>query len=278
MAKENNRKAGKREGKSKERNVPFKKSFSDKPKAPKQPKPNANPDAIRLNKYIANSGMCSRREADLYIATGAVMVNGKVVNEMGYKVKLTDEVKFDGRRINPEEKQYVLLNKPKGFSTAAKEGAEDKSALALVANASKYKLLPVGRLDRNTSGLLLFSNDGDMIKKLTNSSLLIRKIFQVTLDKNLKFEDFQKIQDGITIEGNKIRVDEVSYVDNAPKSEIGIQLHSNKNNIVRKIFTHLGYDIIKLDRVVFAGLTKKDLPRGHWKHLTKQELNNLMML
>ncbi|NCT18873.1 MAG: pseudouridine synthase [Flavobacteriaceae bacterium CG_4_8_14_3_um_filter_34_10] len=281
MAKENDKKSGKREGKSREKSIPFKKSFTNKPPRPfgtKQPKPNSNPDTIRLNKYIANSGMCSRREADLYIATGAVQVNGKVVNEMGYKVKLSDEVKFDGRRINPEEKQYVLLNKPKGFSTTAKEGAEDKSALALVENASKYNLLPVGRLDRNTSGLLLFTNDGDMIKKLTNSSLLIRKIFQVTLDKNLKYEDFLKIQEGINIEGNKIRVDEVSYVENAPKSEIGIQLHSNKNNIVRKIFTHLGYDIIKLDRVVFAGLTKKDLPRGNWKHLTKQELNNLMML
>tara|TARA_R110000850_G_scaffold254614_1_gene380200 strand:- start:86369 stop:87208 length:840 start_codon:yes stop_codon:yes gene_type:complete len=279
MAKEEHKGSGRREGKSKSKDITNKKKFTPKPPQRKQPLKAKGPaDEMRLNKYIANSGMCSRREADLYISTGQVQVNGKVVTEMGHKVKLTDDVKFDGRRINPEKKEYVLLNKPKGFDTSTSEETLHKSAAGLVMNASKYKLVPVGRLQRNTTGLLLFTNDHDMQKKLTDTGLLVRKIYQVSLDKNLKYEDFQKIEEGPTVEGKKVRVDSVSYVDNAPKSEIGIQLHSNRNNIVRKIFDSFGYDVIKLDRVSYAGLTKKDLPRGNWRHLTAQELANLQML
>ncbi len=279
MAKEQDKSGGKREGKSKSKDVFKKKTYNPKVAPKKQaPKPKAPSDEMRLNKYIANSGMCSRREADLYISTGQVQVNGHVVIEMGYKVKLTDEVKFDGRRISPEKKEYVLLNKPKGFDTSTSEETLHKSAMGLVANSSKYKLVPVGRLQRNTTGLLLFTNDHDMQKKLTDTGLMIRKIYQVSLDKNLKFEDFQKIEEGPVIEAKKVWIDAISYVENAPKSEIGIQLNSNRNNIVRKIFESFGYDVIKLDRVSYAGLTKKDLPRGHWRHLTKQEVINLGML
>lgn len=279
MAKESEKRGGKREGKSKSKDILKKKNFAPKsPNKRQAPKAKTDSDEMRLNKFIANSGMCSRREADLYISTGQVQVNGQVVTEMGYKVKLTDEVKFDGRRISPEKKEYVLLNKPKGFDTSFSEETLHKSAVGLVANASKYKLVPVGRLQRNTTGLLLFTNDHDMQKKLTDTGLMIRKIYQVSLDKNLKYEDFQKIEEGPTVEGKKVRIDAVSYVENAPKSEIGIQLSSNRNNIVRKIFDGFGYDVIKLDRVSYAGLTKKDLPRGHWRHLTKQEVINLGMM
>jgi 23S rRNA pseudouridine2605 synthase len=279
MAKEQYKASGRREGKSKGKELTSKKHFTPKGAPKKQaPKPKGPSDEMRLNKYIANSGMCSRREADLYISTGQVQVNGEVVTEMGHKVKLTDDVKFDGRRISPEKKEYILLNKPKGFDTSTSEETLHKSAAGLVLNASKYKLVPVGRLQRNTTGLLLFTNDHDMQKKLTDTGLMIRKIYQVSLDKNLKYEDFQKIEEGPTVEGKKVRIDAVSYVDNAPKSEIGIQLNSNRNNIVRKIFESFGYDVIKLDRVSYAGLTKKDLPRGHWRHLTKQEVINLGMM
>lgn len=277
MARDDQKKSGKRAGKSKEHKVSFTKPVKDKPEVAK-PKVKKGQDEIRLNKYIANSGMCSRREADVYISAGAVQVNGKTVTEMGYKVKLTDEVKFDGRRINPEPKEYVLLNKPKGFDCALKEELAGKSALGLVANASKYNLLPVGKLDRNTTGLLLFTNDTDMLKKLTSTGRLIRKIFHVTLDQNLKFEDFQKIEEGVYIAGNKVKIEEISYLENAPKNEIGLKIFSNKNQIVRKLFSQLGYEVLKLDRVAYAGLTKKDLPRGSWKRLSEQEVNNLRML
>lgn len=286
---DNNKKSGKREGKSKDRKVAFKKTYAQKPKSDSLPKPKSDSqpkpkskgkgsEEMRLNKYIANSGICSRREADVYITAGAVHVNGKPITEMGYKVKKTDEVKFDGRIITPEKKEYVLLNKPKGFDTSTKEETMHKSSLALVANSSQYQLVPVGRLQRNTTGLMLFTNDHDMQKKLTDTGLSVRKIYQVTLDKNLKYEDFLKIQEGPTIENKKVRIDEVSYIENTPKSEVGIQLHSNRNNIVRKIFESFGYDVIKLDRVSYAGLTKKDLPRGTWRHLTAQEVANLKML
>jgi 23S rRNA pseudouridine2605 synthase len=286
MRNDGNKNSGKRTGKSKDKKPGFQKPYVKKtegagkfkPKPKKTVPQKANTDEIRLNKYISNSGLCSRREADLYISTGAVQVNGKVVTELGHKVKLSDEVKFDGRRINPEKSEYVLLNKPKGFSTSAKGENLHKSVYALIANASKARLLPAGRMDNNTTGLLLFTNDGEMLKKLTDSATVVRKIYQVSLDKNLKFEDLEKIQKGVSLEGNKIYVDEVSYIENAPKSEIGIKLHSNKNRVVRKIFENLGYDVLKMDRVAYGGLTKKDLPRGHWKHLSEQELNNLKML
>ncbi|MBW1297500.1 pseudouridine synthase [Aquimarina litoralis] len=242
-----------------------------------RPKKISDSDEIRLNKFVANSGVCSRRDADLYIQTGSVWVNGKPVTEMGYKVKLTDEVKFDGRLITPEKKEYVLLNKPKGFITTTSP-EKTKTVMDLVANASKARLKPVGRLERNTTGLLLFTNDVDLEKKLTHHKTGVRKIFHVELDRNLKFEDFQKIEKGIKLQEGFIQVDEISYIEGASKNEVGIQLMSSKNGIVTKLFEHLNYGVIKLDRVIFAGLTKKDLPRGHWRILTEQEVINLRMM
>ncbi|UZO81499.1 pseudouridine synthase [Aquimarina sp. ERC-38] len=241
------------------------------------PKNSGNPDEIRLNRFIANSGICSRRDADLYIQTGSVWVNGKPVTEMGYKVKLTDEVKFDGRRITPEKKEYVLLNKPKGFVTTTNP-EKTRTVMELVANASKTPLKPVGRLERNTTGLLLFTNDVDLEKKLINHKTNVRKIFHVILDKNLKSADLQKIEAGIKLEEGFIKVDEITYIENSSKNEIGVELKSAKNGIVTKLFEHLNYTVTKLDRVIFAGLTKKDLPRGHWRKLTEQEVNTLKMI
>lgn len=233
---------------------------------------------IRLNKYIANSGVCSRRDADIYIVSGNVMVNDKIVTELGFKVKPTDKVRFDGRVITPEKIEYVLLNKPKGFITTTSDEKGRRTVMDLVRNASKSRILPVGRLDRNTTGLLLFTNDGELAKKLTHPKHGVRKIYHVELDKSLSPAHLRKIADGLTLEDGPVKVDEISYIDNAPKREVGVRLHSGRNRIVRRIFEHLGYDVVRLDRVVFAGLTKKDLPRGHWRHLTKQEVINLEML
>lgn len=230
---------------------------------------------IRLNKYIANAGICSRREADTFIVAGNVEINGKVVNELGYRVKRTDEVKFDGKVISAEKKEYVLLNKPKGFITTTQDEKGRKTVMDLVANATNANIKPVGRLDRLTTGLLLFTNDGDLAKKLTHPSHGVHKIYHVILDKKLSFPDFHKIQEGVTLEDGFIEVDEISYIDNAPRNEIGVKIHSGRNRIVRRIFEHLGYVVEKLDRVSFAGLTKKNLPRGHWRHLTQQEIVNI---
>lgn len=266
--KRSGRQGGNPKGKSYARgNSPVKKTHSS-------PRKISNSDEIRLNKYVANSGVCSRREADLYIQTGSVWVNGKPVTEMGYKVKLTDEVKFDGRIITPEKKEYVLLNKPKGFITTTNP-EKTKTVMDLVANASRSFLKPVGRLERNTTGLLLFTNDVDLEKKLTHHKTGVRKIFHVELDRNLKSDDLEKIEKGIKLEEGFIKVDEISYIEGASKNEIGIQLMSSKNGIVTKLLEHLSYNVLKLDRVIFAGLTKKDLPRGHWRKLTKQEVINL---
>lgn len=231
----------------------------------------------RLNKYIANAGVCSRREADTYIAAGNVTVNDKTITEMGYKVKPGDTVRFDGRLLNPEKKEYVLLNKPKNFITTTSDEKGRRTVMELISNATRSRLVPVGRLDRNTTGLLLFTNDGDLAKKLTHPRHNIRKIYHVVLDKNLKAADLDKIRKGLTLEDGPVQVDDISYIQDAPKKEVGIQLHSGRNRIVRRIFEHLGYDVIQLDRVIFAGLTKKNLPRGHWRHLTEQEVINLRM-
>ncbi|ETN93824.1 23S rRNA pseudouridine2605 synthase [Zhouia amylolytica] len=233
---------------------------------------------IRLNKYIANSGVCSRRDADIYITSGNVLVNGQVVTELGYKVNLTDEVKFDGKTINPEKKEYVLLNKPKGFITTTNDERGRRTVMDLVRNSTKSRIVPVGRLDRNTTGLLLFTNDGALAKKLTHPKHGIRKIYHVKLNRNLVYDDLKAIANGLKLEDGLIEVDEVSYIENASKSEVGIKIHSGRNRIVRRIFEHLGYEVVKLDRVVFAGLTKKDLPRGTWRKLNEQEINNLKML
>ena len=240
--------------------------------------PTSDPNLIRLNKYVANAGVCSRREADVYIAAGNVTVNGKTITEMGFKVKRTDEVRFDGRLLNPEKKEYVLLNKPKNFITTTRDEKGRRTVMELISNATKSRLVPVGRLDRNTTGLLLFTNDGDLAKKLTHPRYGIRKIYHVELNKNLKADDLRKIQEGLMLEDGLIKVDDVSYLNNAPKKEVGIEIHSGINRIVRRIFEQLGYEVVKLDRVIFANLTKKDLPRGHWRHLTQQEVINLGML
>lgn len=250
-------------------------SSKRKPNTPKAP---SNPDLIRLNKYVANAGICSRREADTFIAAGNVTVNGKVITEMGHKVKRTDDVRFDGRKLNPEKKEYVLLNKPKNFITTTRDEKGRRTVMELISNASNNRLYPVGRLDRNTTGLLVFTNDGDMAKKLTHPKHGVRKIYHVHLDKNVTIGDLRKIREGLELEDGKVNVDEVDYVSGASKKEVGIEIHSGKNRIVRRIFEHLEYEVSKLDRVVFAGLTKKDLPRGHWRFLTEQEVINLGMI
>ncbi|WP_422349198.1 pseudouridine synthase [Flagellimonas sp.] len=270
-----NRRSSQKPGSNKGK--PFAKKYGSKPKAHTPPK-KSNPNEIRLNRYVANAGICSRREADTYIAAGSVSVNGKVITEMGYKVKLTDDVRFDGRKLNPEKKEYILLNKPKNFITTTNDEKGRRTVMELVSSASKNRLLPVGRLDRNTTGLLLFTNDGDLTKKLTHPTHGVRKIYHVHLDKSLNLSDLRKIEAGLELEDGAVEVDDVSYIQGAPKREVGIQIHSGRNRIVRRIFEHLGYHVTKLDRVVFAGLTKKDLPRGHWRHLTEQEVVNLKMI
>lgn len=240
--------------------------------APKRPKVK---DEIRLNKYIANSGACSRRDADIYIQSGTVKVNGIPVTEMGYMVKPGDVVNFDGSTLTPEKKVYILLNKPKNFTTAMDEGQEYRNVLELVKGSTTAKIGAVGRMDKNTTGLLLFTNDTDMIRKFTLPSQKSSKIYQVSLDKNLKFEDLEKINKGLTLDGHRVFVEDVSYIDGEAKSEIGLQLRSSNVKVVRNIFEHFSYDVLRIDRVSFAGLTKKNLPRGNWRLLTEQEIINL---
>ncbi|MCM2301090.1 MAG: rRNA pseudouridine synthase [Flavobacteriaceae bacterium] len=233
---------------------------------------------FRLNKYISNAGVCSRREADTYIKSGNVTVNGKVITEMGYKVQLTDVVKFDGVSLNPETKRYVLLNKPKGFITSMDDEKGRKIVTDLIRTACKERIYPVGRLDRNTTGVLLFTNDGEMAKKLTHPTSNVSKLYHVTLDKNLKIADFHKIANGFRMDDFDVIVDDISYIEGESKNQIGIKIHSGRNRIIRRIFEHFEYDVIKLDRVVFAGLTKKNIARGIWRHLTEQEVINLKMI
>ena len=237
--------------------------------------PTVTPAEVRLNKYIADAGICSRRNADMYISSGNVTVNGEVMTTLGYRVKPTDEVRFDGKLLSSEKKEYILLNKPKGFITTTNDEKGRKTVMDLVANATNARILPVGRLDRATTGLLLLTNDGELTKKLTHPTHGVRKIYHVILDRKLDYKDFMKLEDGLELEDGLIEVDEISYVNDKPKNEIGIKIHSGRNRIVRRIFEHLGYQVEKLDRVVFAGLTKKDLPRGHWRRLTQQEVINL---
>lgn len=235
-------------------------------------------DTIRLNKYIANSGICSRREADELITQGLVEVNGKVVTEMGYQVQKTDKVIFDGQNITPEKPVYVLLNKPKGYISTTKDDKARKTVMDLVANASPYRLFPVGRLDRSTTGVILLTNDGHMTKKLTHPSFDAKKIYHVTLDKKLTHEDMKLIAEGIRLDEGIAVVDQISFIEGKPKNEVGIEIHIGWNRVIRRIFQRLGYDVEALDRVMFAGLTKKNIKRGHWRILTEQEVNNLKML
>ena len=241
--------------------------------SPNIPKP-LKSDDIRLNKYIANSGMCSRRDADIYIQSGNVKVNGIAITEMGCKVKPGDVVNFDGATIIPEKKEYYVLNKPKNFTTSLDE-LEHRQVSELIKGASNYRLEAIGRMDKNTTGLLVFTNDTDMIRKFSLPNQKSTKIYQVTLDKNLKFEDLEKINSGVTLDGHRLFVDEISYIENEPKTEIGIKLRTPNVKVVRSIFENFDYTVIKVDRVAFAGLTKKNLPRGNWRPLTEQEIINL---
>ncbi|ASK32661.1 pseudouridine synthase [Chryseobacterium sp. T16E-39] len=235
-------------------------------------------DTIRLNKYIANSGICSRREADELITQGLVEVNGKVVTEMGYQVQKSDKVIFDGQNITPEKPVYVLLNKPKGYISTTKDDKARKTVMDLVSNASPYRVFPVGRLDRSTTGVILLTNDGHMTKKLTHPSFDAKKIYHVTLDKKLTGEDMKLIAEGIRLDEGVATVDQISYIEGKPKNEIGIEIHIGWNRVIRRIFQRLGYEVEALDRVMFAGLTKKNIKRGHWRILSELEVNNLKML
>ena len=234
-------------------------------------------DEVRLNRFIANAGICSRRDADKLIEAGEIKVNNKVVTEMGYQVMPTDVVKYGNRRLNREKPAYVLLNKPKDFLTTTEDPQDRKTVMELVKNAGESRIYPVGRLDRNTTGLILLTNDGELADKLTHPSNEIEKIYQAELDKPLTDEDFEKIKEGLKLEDGEIKVDDLAKV--TPDGYvIGVKIHSGKNRIVRRIFEHLGYEVTKLDRTTFAGLTKKDLPRGSWRYLTERELVKLKYL
>ncbi len=263
-------------------NAPVKKDSTPKnaPKGTAKPaaKAGPKPEGIRLNKYIANSGACSRRDADIYIGAGNVTVNDKIVTEMGYRVKPNEEVKFDGRRVIPDKPEYILLNKPKGFFTTGSLEKGSRTVMDLIANATRAKVVPVGKLDRQATGLLLFTNDGTLEKQLGKPKNGIRQIYHVELSKPISFEELKRIEDGITLEDGKVKVQDVSYIDNRPKNELGIETNSIKPHVIQRLFKSLGYEVEKLDRVTFGGLTKKDLPRGNYRMLTKQEVINIKML
>ena len=232
---------------------------------------------IRLNKFIANSGVCSRREADKYIEAGLVTVNGKIVTELGTRVSPTDDIRFSGERLKGEKKVYIVMNKPKNFVTTTSDPHAEKTVMELISTElCKERVFPVGRLDKATTGVLMFTNDGNLAEKLTHPAYHVRKIYYVTLDKNLKKADFDAVLDGITLDDGPIAADALSYV-NGVQSEVGIEIHSGRNRIVRRIFEHLGYKVKKLDRVYFAGLTKKNLRRGQWRFLTEEEMNHMKM-
>ena len=250
---------------SKKKQIEYKEQFVD----PNEP--------IRLNKFLANAGVCSRREADEFITAGVVSVNGEVVTELGTEIKRGDEVKFHDQAVSIERKIYVLLNKPKDTVTTSDDPQARRTVMDLVKGACSERIYPVGRLDRNTTGVLLLTNDGDLASKLTHPKYLKKKIYHVHLDKNLTKADMEQIAAGIQLDDGEIQADAISYTDDFKKDEVGIEIHSGKNRIVRRIFESLGYKVVKLDRVFFAGLTKKGLRRGEWRYLTEQEVNFLRM-
>ena len=250
---------------SKKKQIEYKEQFVD----PNEP--------IRLNKFLANAGVCSRREADEFITAGVVSVNGEVVTELGTKIKRGDEVKFHDQTVSIERKIYVLLNKPKDTVTTSDDPQARRTVMDLVKGACDERIYPVGRLDRNTTGVLLLTNDGDLASKLTHPKYLKKKIYHVHLDKNLTKADMEQIAVGIQLDDGEIHADAISYTDDFKKDDVGIEIHSGKNRIVRRIFESLGYKVMKLDRVYFAGLTKKGLRRGEWRYLTEQEVNFLRM-
>ena len=232
---------------------------------------------MRLNQFIAHSGISSRREADDLIKAGLVEVNGKIIIEMGFRVLESDTVKFNNETINSETKRYLLLNKPKDFLTLT-DDPRKKNVFELIDKACKERIYPVGRLNKQTSGLLLFTNDGELSKKLTNPRKRVKKIFHVTLDKNLKSSDMQKIVDGVMVDGYKVDIEAISYIQNSPKKEAGVEIHIGKNITLKNVFENLGYKIVKLDRVYFAGLTKKDIARGRHRFLSEKEISMLKMI
>jgi 23S rRNA pseudouridine2605 synthase len=262
----------------------LKKKSSEKDKdrkadRPKPAPPKAKSEDVRLNRYLANAGVCSRREADDLIKAGVVKVNGKVIIEMGFKVKPGDVVNYGGQTLKKARPVYVLLNKPKDFITTRSDPQDRRTVMNLVAKATKEQTYPVGRLDRMTTGLLLFTNDGDLTRKLTHPSSQIEKIYHVYTDKAVKFEHIKQLQEGIELEDGMIKADVIKYVGNGEdKRQVGVELHSGRNRIVRRMFEHLGYTVVKLDRVVFAGLTKRDLPRGKYRLLTDVEIQRLKAL
>ena len=241
------------------------------------PLPSFNTDEVRLNKYLSNAGVCSRREADVLIKTGVVSVNGNIITEMGYKVKPTDTVKYDGGSITAQKKRYVLLNKPKGFITTMDDPQGRKTVMSLVKKACKERVYPVGRLDRETTGLLLFTNDGDLAKKLTHPQHKASKIYHVTLNKKVAKEDLETLMRGIKLEDGTTKYDNAEYVNDESSKEVGVELHSGKNRIVRRSFEAMGYKVMKLDRVTFSGLDKRDLPRGMFRKLSEKEIAFLKM-
>lgn len=255
----------------------FKPKYQSNSKLPKQEY--GSSDVIRLNKYLADAGICSRREADKLIESGVVMINGKIVTQLGTKVSRTDKVQYGGETLKREKLRYVLLNKPKDFITTSDDPQNRKTVMNLVEKACTERIYPVGRLDRNTLGLLLFTNDGDLAKKLTHPKHNIKKVYHVFLDKPMTKNDMIILAGGVELDDGKIQPDKIAYVTGEnDKTQIGVELHSGKNRVVRRMFEHLGYRVIKLDRVFFAGITKKDLPRGKWRILTEKEVNLLKRL
>lgn len=267
----------KKEGKPSSKSSSKEKGFQGKAKsAVKQTKKS---DDIRLNRYLANAGVCSRREADDLIKAGVVKVNGKVIVEMGFKVKPGDSVNYGGETLKLAKTVYVLLNKPKDFITTRSDPQDRRTVMNLVAKATKEMTYPVGRLDRNTTGVLLFTNDGDLTRKLTHPSSQIEKIYHVFTDKPVRMEHIKLLETGVELEDGMIKADKIKYVGNGEdKKQVGVEIHSGRNRIVRRMFEHFGYKVVKLDRVVFAGLTKKDLPRGKYRILTPLEVTKLKSL
>ena len=234
-------------------------------------------EPIRLNKFLANAGVCSRREADSFIEAGVVSVNGQVVTELGTKVKRSDAVMFHDQPVNIEKKVYILLNKPKDYVTTSDDPQNRKTVMDLVKGACRERIYPVGRLDRNTTGVLLLTNDGELASKLTHPQYMKKKVYHVYLNKNVTAADMRMIADGIQLEDGEIKADSIEYASETDRKQVGIEIHSGRNRIVRRIFESLGYKVIKLDRVFFAGLTKKNVRRGDWRYLTEQEVNMLRM-
>jgi 23S rRNA pseudouridine2605 synthase len=256
-----------------------KKKVTKKAQTSKVDKQIKDPNAgMRLNKYISNAGICSRREADIFIEAGSVTVNGKPITEMGYKVKLDDEVKFDGRTINPNPKEYYLINKPQGFHTSGKIEHQNKTALNLLQKVTSAKLEPIGRLENSACGLILYTNDGTLAKKLGNAKKGIKQIYEIQLNKDFSVADIETLKSGVLVEGFKVYVDDVSFIQNKSHHYIGLELKSMRPKIIPKLMTKLGYEIIKMDRTVFGNLTKLHLPRGPFRTLKKEEIIHIGML